>query len=118
VIVTASADSILARLEQVIADRAATSRDDSYVAQLLHDAPESVCQKLIEEAYEVIHALNGDEDEATRNANLVHESADLVFHLLVTLGYAKVSWTSVEEELRERFGVSGLEVRRQREAER
>jgi phosphoribosyl-ATP pyrophosphohydrolase/phosphoribosyl-AMP cyclohydrolase len=112
--VTASAGSILSRLERVIAGRATASRESSYVAQLLHDAPESVCQKLIEEAYEVVHALNGDEEEAIAQADLIHESADLVFHLLVALGYRGVNWSSVENELERRFGIGGLEEKRNR----
>ncbi|HSG71519.1 MAG TPA: phosphoribosyl-ATP diphosphatase [Planctomycetaceae bacterium] len=111
---TASGGSILSRLEQVIANRATAPRDDSYVAQLLNDAPDSVCQKLIEEAYEVVHALNGDEEESIVQADLIHEAADLVFHLLVALGYRGVSWRSVENELERRFGMSGIEEKRSR----
>lgn len=111
---TTSGGSVLSRLEQVIADRATAPRDDSYVAQLLNDAPESVCQKLIEEAYEVVHALNEDEEEAIVQADLIHEAADLMFHLLVALGYRGVNWSSVEEELERRFGIGGLEEKRSR----
>lgn len=111
---TTSGGSVLSRLEQVIADRETASRDDSYVAQLLKDAPESICQKLIEEAYEVVHALNEDEEEAIVQADLIHEAADLVFHLLVALGYRGVSWRLVENELERRFGMSGIEEKRTR----
>ena len=47
-------------------------------------------------------------------AHLVHEAADLVFHLLVMLGYRDIEWPAVETELARRFGVSGIEEKASR----
>lgn len=55
---------ILARLEQVIADRKSASPDSSYVASLYAKGIEKIAQKLGEEATEtVIAALSGGREE-------------------------------------------------------
>ncbi|MBD3674861.1 MAG: phosphoribosyl-ATP diphosphatase [Planctomycetaceae bacterium] len=103
---------ILRRLEEVIQDRRNNPSEQSYVTELLRDAPMSLSSKLIEEAYEVVHAL-GDEEAADPEA-LPHEAADLMFHLLVLLGWSDVAWEDVERKLEERFGTSGLEEKAKR----
>ena len=105
---------ILTRLERVIAERIGNSSADSYVTQLVSDGAEMVRAKIIEEAYEVVHALSEEEDPRARKAHVVHEAADLIFHLMVALGLEKIEWSSVEGELASRFGVGGLEEKRKR----
>ena len=39
----------------------------------------------------------------------MHETADVIYHLLVMLGHKGVGWDEVEAELARRFGVSGLD---------
>jgi len=41
--------------------------------------------------------------------HLIHEAADLVYHLFVMLAYRGVKLADVEAELARRFGTSGLE---------
>ncbi|MEO0700003.1 MAG: phosphoribosyl-ATP diphosphatase, partial [Pseudomonadota bacterium] len=63
-----------------------------------------IAQKLGEEATEaVIAAVSGSNEE------LVGESADLLFHLLVLLNAKGVSLDHVLAELDRREGLSGLE---------
>ena len=63
-----------------------------------------IAQKVGEEATEtVIAALSGSEEE------LVGESADLIFHLLVLLQAKGVSFDQVLLELNAREGLSGLD---------
>ncbi|MBV7266206.1 phosphoribosyl-ATP diphosphatase [Erythrobacter ani] len=95
---------ILERLEQTIAARRAASPDSSYVAKLNAKGLPKIAQKLGEEATEaVIAALSGSNEE------LVGESADLLFHLLVLLSAKGVSLEHVLAELERREGQSGLE---------
>ena len=100
---------ILARLEQVIADRKSASPDSSYVASLYAKGIEKIAQKLGEEATEtVIAALSGGREE------VVGEAADLIFHLLVLLQARRVSLDEVMAELDRREGTSGIEEKASR----
>jgi len=93
----------LTRLEQTIAQRASAAPDESYVANLNAKGIETIAKKLGEEATEtVIAALVQGPDE------LIGESADLLFHLLVLLQAKGVSVEQVMAELDRREGVSGL----------
>jgi len=99
----------LARLEKVIAQRAEASPDASYVAKLNSKGHGAIAQKVGEEAVEtVIAALSGDRDE------LVSESADLLFHVLVLLQSKGVTLNDVLAELDRREGVSGLDEKASR----
>ena len=99
----------LERLEQTIAARRAASPDTSYVAKLNAKGLPKIAQKVGEEATEaVIAALSGNNEE------LVGESADLLFHLLVLLNAKGVSFDHVLAELDRREGLSWLEEKASR----
>ena len=90
-------------LEALIALRAAASPDESYTAKLIGRGMNKCAQKLGEEATEaVIAAVTGD------RAELVKESADLLFHLLVVLRAADLPLAEVMAELDSRTAQSGL----------
>lgn len=94
---------ILARLEATIAARRAADPESSYVARLHAKGLNKIAQKLGEEATEmVIAALAGDREE------LVGESADVLFHLLVLLNAKGVPLSDVLAELDRREGTSGI----------
>lgn len=99
--------SILAALEAVIADRKNQPAARSYVSTLLHGGVPVIGSKVVEEASEVVEA--GAEPGPSGRAHTIREAADLVFHLLVLLGYREIAWNEVESELASRFGVSGLD---------
>ena len=68
-----------------------------------------ICQKVGEEAVEtVISALSGTKQ------NLIEESADLVYHLLVLWADAEIEPEIIWDELLRRSGQSGLEEKSQR----
>ena len=99
----------LQRLEQTIAARRDASPDESYVAKLNARGLPKIAQKLGEEATEaVIAALSGSDED------LVGESADLLFHLLVLLDARGIALADVMAELDRREGVSGLEEKASR----
>ncbi|HEY8576560.1 MAG TPA: phosphoribosyl-ATP diphosphatase [Devosia sp.] len=90
-------------LEQRIAQRAAASPDESYTAKLISRGMEKCAQKVGEEATEaVIAAVTGN------RAELVKESADLLYHLLVVLKAADIPLGEIMAELDQRTGQSGL----------
>lgn len=94
---------ILDTLEQTIRDRRKGDPAASYVAKLTARGRAKIAQKLGEEATEaVIAAIQDDKTE------LVKESADLLFHLLVLLADTGLSLDDVRAELARREGVSGI----------
>jgi|SRR5690606_8526779 phosphoribosyl-ATP pyrophosphohydrolase len=100
----------LEELEQRIALRAAASPDESYTAKLISRGINKASQKLGEEAIEaVIAAVTGD------RAELVKESADVLYHLLVVLRASGVPLAEVMQELDTRTAQSGLAEKASRE---
>ena len=95
-----TADETLASLFATIEDRRETLPDDSYTASLFtHEKGEdAVLEKLGEETTELILAAKNDDE-----AELRHESADLVYHLLVLLAMEGMELSDLRAELRERF---------------
>lgn len=87
----------LAELERIIDDRGGAEPDSSYTARLLAAGVKRCAQKVGEEGVEVaLAATAGDRDE------LVNESADLLYHLLVVLAACDVELADVLEVLQRR----------------
>lgn len=94
---------LLDTLEQTIRDRRLGDPATSYVAKLTARGRAKIAQKLGEEATEAVIAAIQDD-----RAELVKESADLLFHLLVLLADMGLSLDDVRAELARREGVSGI----------
>ena len=92
-------DAVLEELFAVIEERKRTTPEDSYTASLFtHEKGQNaVLEKLGEETTEVILAAKDDDA-----AELAHESADLVYHLLVLLSMHDMSLEDLLAELEER----------------
>jgi phosphoribosyl-ATP pyrophosphohydrolase len=102
---------VLERLAATIAERKGASPDSSYTAKLLAGGPERAAKKLGEEAVEVVIAAVQNDPDA-----LAAESADLLYHWLVTLAAAGVELDAVAEKLAAREGRSGLDEKAARGA--
>lgn len=88
---------ILEELYEVILDRKNNPREGSYVSSLTAGGEKRILEKVEEEAGEVIEAAKiGSRDE------LIHEVADLLFHILVLLGYKGIAPSEVQDELKRR----------------
>lgn len=94
---------ILDAVYQVVLDRKANPSDSSYTASLMQKGLDKILKKLGEEATEVVIAGKGGVRE-----EIVYETADLFFHTLVLLGYRDIPLEAVYDELRRRFGLSGI----------
>ena len=93
---------VFGRLAATVEARKGADASTSYTAQLLAD-PARAAKKLGEEAVEtVIAAAQGDK------AAIAAESADLIYHWLVTLAASGVSLDEVAARLEAREGTSGL----------
>ena len=100
---------ILDAVYQVILDRKANHSDSSYTASLMQKGLDKILKKLGEEATEVVIAGKGGVRE-----EIVYETADLFFHILVLLGYQDIPLEAIYDELRRRFGTSGIEEKASR----
>jgi phosphoribosyl-ATP pyrophosphohydrolase len=98
----------------VIEDRARRRPRHSYTTQLLEGGLEAIGAKVCEEAAELVEAAGAVRREGGPKA-VVHEAADLVYHMLVLLGYCGIRLADVEAELTRRFGVSGLQEKATRQ---
>ena len=89
--------NFILQLEQIIADRYENPQEGSYVNKLRNKGVNKIAQKVGEEAVEtVIAALNETEKD------LINESSDLVFHLLVLLREKGLTLETIAKNLEER----------------
>ena len=87
----------LEKLTQIIASRKGASDASSYTTSLFDSGLDRILKKVGEEAGEVIIAAkNNDKEE------LANESADLLFHLMVTLEAQGLTLKDVADVLESR----------------
>jgi len=93
----------LERLAATIEARKGADPDSSWTAKLFAKGAEKCAQKFGEEAIEAVMAVAKNDRE-----NLVYESADVLYHLLVMLAARDVTLDEVLAELERREGTSGI----------
>jgi len=95
--------STLEELAATIASRKGGDPDSSWTAKILSQGVEKAAEKFGEESVEaIIEAIKGDRERLTS------EAADVLYHLLVMLEAAGVSWSDVMAEMERREGQSGI----------
>src|SRR5512136_3185105 len=100
-------DDILKAIYRVILERKANPSEESYTSTLMTKGIDKVLKKVGEEAAELIIAGKGGARE-----EIVYETADLLFHTLVLLGFHDIEPEEIFAELRRRYGVSGIVEKR------
>ena len=95
------------KLVKKIRSRKGKDIKSSYTSFLLSKGNNHCLNKLKEEITEFEAAI-------TNNRNTVHESADVIYHLLVTLESAGVNFDDIIMELKKRENASGFEEKRNR----
>ena len=94
-------------LVKIIRERKNKSGDKSYTSSLLSGGLSKCIDKMEEEFGEFKEALN-------EKSNVVHEAADTIYHLLVTLEAADIAFEDVLKELENRKKQSGIEEKNNR----
>ena len=84
----------LEQLIKIIRERKNSSPEKSYTSKLLNDKNLSVA-KVKEEVGELIEAVE-------QNSNVIHEAADVIYHLMVYLEVNDIKIEDVMHELRKR----------------
>ncbi len=101
---------MLHRVLETIHQRIASGdTNSSYVAFLVQKGEDQILKKIGEETTEVVLAAKGQD-----RAALVHELTDLWFHCLVLMAEKEISLEDIDNELKSRFGQSGIEEKASR----
>lgn len=108
-----STHDILHRLSDTLASRRNADPETSYTAQLFSKGPDSILKKIGEECAELIMA--GKEG---KRLNVVRESTDVIYHILVLLAYYDMGIEDVSQEMRRREGISGIDEKKSRGQEK
>jgi phosphoribosyl-ATP pyrophosphohydrolase/phosphoribosyl-AMP cyclohydrolase len=84
----------IGQLEEIVDDRIRNQTDDSYTMQLMNAGVQRIAQKIGEEGVELaLAAMTGDRSE------IVSETADLLYHVLVLLQRQGLRLGDVAQEL-------------------
>ena len=94
-------------LVKIIRDRKNKDEDKSYTSSLMSGGLPKCIDKMEEEFDELKEALNN-------KSNVIHESADLIYHILVALEVADIKFEDVLKELENRKKQSGIEEKNNR----
>lgn len=95
--------TILEQLDRVLqARRDSSSGEKSYTKSLLDKGMPKILEKIAEESGELAAELPAGPDD-----KVIHETADLLFHVMVGLTARKIPIERVLAELSRRFGTSG-----------
>jgi len=104
-------EDILEAVYQIILERKQLPPGEkSYVKSLFEKGLDKILSKVGEEATETAVAGKGGEKD-----DVIYEIADLFFHVLVLMGYYEIPPRKIYDELRRRFGISGIDEKASRE---
>ena len=106
-----STHDILHRLSETLASRRNADPETSYTAQLFASGPDSILKKIGEECAELIMASKDG-----KRLNIVWESTDVIYHVMVLLAFYGLSIEDVIQEMRRREGISGIDEKAARSA--
>ena len=94
---------VLVRLFETIEKRSKDDPSQSYTAKLLSEGKEKCIAKLKEESLETVEAAEKEEI-----SQIIYESADLIYHLLVLWKKFDLTPDQIYTELENREGKTGL----------
>ena len=109
---TTNRETILAEIAEVLEQRKQSDPAESYAASLFAEGEDSILRKIGEEAVETILASKSGE-----KSQIIYETADLWFHMLVMLSHHNINPSAILNELERRFGLSGIEEKRSRQSD-
>ncbi len=102
-------EDVIDTLYHVIQAKKESDPEKSWTAKLFSKGENTILKKVAEEAAEFCFAVKDkNRDE------IIYECADLVYHALVALAYSDISPDLIRQELKKRFGKSGIEEKRSR----
>jgi len=106
---TSKSYGVVDTLFHTIKENSLKDPNKSYTAKLLQGKENSMLKKIVEEAGELTFAIKDNNIEET-----IYEAADLTYHVLVALASKNINPDRVKQELKRRFGTSGIEEKNSR----
>ncbi|PAF53078.1 bifunctional phosphoribosyl-AMP cyclohydrolase/phosphoribosyl-ATP pyrophosphatase [Helicobacter sp. 13S00482-2] len=103
--------SIIDTLYRTLEGKKLSSIEKSYTASLYAKGDNTICKKIIEEAGELTFSLKDNNQE-----EIIHECSDLIYHTLVALSYKNIHPDLIRDELKRRFGISGIDEKNSRKS--
>ena len=85
---------IINKIYQLIIDRKKQKKENSYSSFLLEEGEDKILRKIAEESNEVVLASKNNKKE-----EIIHEIADVWFHLLVLIGNKNINPENMYLEL-------------------
>lgn len=104
---------VLHRLSETLLSRRNADPSSSYTAQLFAKGPDSILKKIGEECAELIMAAKDG-----KKLNIVWESTDVIYHVMVLLAFNGLTIDDVLQEMRRREGISGIDEKKARGADK
>jgi phosphoribosyl-ATP pyrophosphohydrolase len=104
---------VLHRLSETLLSRRNADPSSSYTAQLFAKGPDSILKKIGEECAELIMAAKDG-----KRLNIVWESTDVIYHVMVLLAFHGLTIDDVLQEMRRREGISGIDEKKARGTEK
>jgi phosphoribosyl-ATP pyrophosphohydrolase len=98
-------EDFLEELFQLIEKRKKADSNDSYVKYLQEAGTSKINEKILEETLELLEASS--ETTKDKKEIIIHETADLWFHVMVLLSNQDIELDEIVKELQSRFGTSG-----------
>ncbi len=102
-------EKIIEQVYNLILERKKSSPESSYVSSLLNSGTNSILKKIGEESAELIIASKEESKDEQ-----IHEIVDLWFHILVLMVDKGIKLECALQELKNRFGKSGLQEKTMR----
>ncbi len=102
-------EDVVDRLYHTILERKEADPTTSWTAKLFSKGENAILKKVGEEAMEFCLAIKDGDKKG-----IIYECADLVYHSLVALAYRSISPELIRQELKKRFGISGIEEKNSR----
>ncbi len=95
-------NNILTELEEILKKRILEKPEGSYTVKLITDSPDKkaidkILEKIGEESVEIILGAKNKDKK-----NIICETADLIYHLMVLLTYCDIPFENVLKELEKR----------------
>ena len=102
--------NIIEKLSILLKERKNADPSSSYVASLYAKGNKKIIEKIAEETDELIAEISEDLEKNS----VIHEAADLWFHVMVLLTNNGIDPIEVLKELENREGLSGIEEKKGR----
>lgn len=96
--------NIIERLSILLKERKNADPSSSYVASLYAKGNKKIIEKITEETDELIAEISEDLEKNS----VIHEAADLWFHVMVLLENNEINPLEILEVLEKREGLSGI----------